>query len=343
VAPAAEAPRHRLHLQGSELVLEVAEARLVNVSVEGSLLVYAQHVMGHMEQGQASSGSSSSGTSMAAWQPSSSLQQLGNNITTWSRGDRSQQYQQHQQLPSPSSGNPFAADSGAAPYGAAGQRLVYSSRCGRINLQDVTVHNVGIDWRHQGNVYWRHRVARHEACRILLHGRCVHALARACAGRRPACAAWRGAQHWCSPPRAAQRPPSTLLLLPRCQPNALPSPAEPPTRQPTTCLLCCSCRSEFEARGVVISGNHVFEVPDGYRMVLSPEPAGRPGFRQQLLPLPSEQPSWQWQYSQGERGEVLLAYQQHEHSCPASGGPGSGACADEAAEGDAGPVLHYTI
>jgi hypothetical protein len=97
---------------------------------------------------------------------------LGNNISSWSRSGRGQPHQQHEQLP-PSAGNPFAAASGGAPYGAGGQRLVYSSRCGRVNLQNVWVHNVGIDWLHEGNVYWRHRVARHEACRVLLHGRCA--------------------------------------------------------------------------------------------------------------------------------------------------------------------------
>jgi hypothetical protein len=83
---------------------------------------------------------------------------------------------------------------------------------------------------------------------------------------------------------------------------------------------------------VVISGDHVFEVPDGWRMVLSPDPAGGPGFRQQLLPLQGDQPSWQWQYSQGARGEVLLAYQQHE--------PAASAALEPAAEE---PVFHFVI
>lgn len=38
-------------LDRSELVLEVAEASLINVVVEGSLLVTAERVMGHMDDG----------------------------------------------------------------------------------------------------------------------------------------------------------------------------------------------------------------------------------------------------------------------------------------------------
>jgi hypothetical protein len=335
----------RRPLQGSELVLEVAEARLVNVSVDGSLLVYAQNVLGHFEEqeqgeGQASSSSGSSGGGSAAaghLQGSSGGAGLGNNIAAWSRGSRGQQQeqQQQQQLP-PSAGNPFAAASGGSPYGAGGQRLVYSSRCGRINLQNVWVHNVGVDWLHEGNVHWRHRVARHEACRVLLHGRCAPL-------RSPRLHA-----PWpvpCAAPVPACQPasPSLARRARRCArwaPDPPPSPRRcarwaphPPPPRPRPAPATRARRSEFEARDVLISGDLVFEVPDGWRMVLSPDPAGGPGFRQQLLPLQGELPSWQWQYRQGARGEVLLAYQQHE--------PAADAAASEAASEE--PVFHYVI
>jgi hypothetical protein len=101
-------------LDGSELVLEVAEARLLDVTVDGSLLVYADNVMGHLEQ-------------------------------------------QQQQ--------------GAGESGSSSSRLQYSAANGRVHLMNVTVQNVGVDWHHPGNVYWQHRVNRHEACKVLLHGR----------------------------------------------------------------------------------------------------------------------------------------------------------------------------
>jgi hypothetical protein len=105
-------------LDGSELVLEVAEARLLDVTVDGSFLVYADNVMGHMEpqqqQGVGDSGSSNSSSC---------------------------------------------------------SRLQYSAANGRVHLMNVTVQNVGVDWHHPGNVYCQHRVNRHEACRVVLHGR----------------------------------------------------------------------------------------------------------------------------------------------------------------------------
>ena len=50
------------------------------------------------------------------------------------------------------------------PAGAAGsgnvegQRLVYSNRCGRIRLNNVTVQNKGVDWDCEGNIHWQHKV-----------------------------------------------------------------------------------------------------------------------------------------------------------------------------------------
>ena len=38
------------------------------------------------------------------------------------------------------------------------QRLVFSPRCGRVRLSNVTVRNAGIDWADPSNVYWRHMV-----------------------------------------------------------------------------------------------------------------------------------------------------------------------------------------
>jgi hypothetical protein len=54
---------------------------------------------------------------------------------------------------------------------ASGQKLAYSNQCGRVHLMNVVVQNVGVDWHLSGGGAWKHQVQRHEACRIILHGR----------------------------------------------------------------------------------------------------------------------------------------------------------------------------
>ena len=39
-----------------------------------------------------------------------------------------------------------------------------------MRLTGVVVRNAGVDWADADNCYWRHRVARREAARIVLHG-----------------------------------------------------------------------------------------------------------------------------------------------------------------------------
>lgn len=52
------------------------------------------------------------------------------------------------------------------------RRLVFSNNCGRIWMEGVTIRNKGVDWgASSSNVYWKHDVKRHEALRIVLHGR----------------------------------------------------------------------------------------------------------------------------------------------------------------------------
>lgn len=132
-------------LPGSELVLEVAEARLLDVKVDGSLLVTADAVMGHLVPAEMQ-------------QPQHMPFELP--------GDSSAAVQDFPVL---------SAGAGGAQGQAGGwsgaTKLAYSSRCGRVHLLNVSVENVGVDWHHPGNVYWRHQVQRHEACRIILHGR----------------------------------------------------------------------------------------------------------------------------------------------------------------------------
>jgi hypothetical protein len=134
-------------LPGSELVLEVAEARLLDVKVDGSLLVTADAVMGHLVPAEMQ-------------QPQHTPFELPGDSSTV------------QDFPVPSAGaNGVQGGQGQAGGWSGATKLAYSSRCGRVHLLNVSVENVGVDWHHPGNVYWHHQVQRHEACRIILHGR----------------------------------------------------------------------------------------------------------------------------------------------------------------------------
>lgn len=133
-------------MQGSELVLEVAEARLLDVTVDGSLLVHADNLLGHTDGGS-SSGSSSSSGGFSSWRANSY------NGSSTSNG----------------SGHSSSSDGSGSGDGAG--VLTYSCHNGRVHMMNVAVQNVGIDWHHPGNVYWQHKVQRHEACRIILRGR----------------------------------------------------------------------------------------------------------------------------------------------------------------------------
>eukprot|EP00887_Chlorella_sp_A99_P002643 scaffold6.g2643.t1 len=136
----------------------------------------------------------------------------------------------------------------ACPECTAAPRLAYSDRAARVRLHRVRIANVGVDWAAKHNVYWRHKVARHEACRVLLRG-----------------------------------------------------------------------RSEFEARDVILAGDLTFEVPDGYRMLVSATPDGR--WKAELQPLPLDAPpSWAWHYRLAPRGGVALALE--EARVAVGGGPG---------------------
>ena len=50
----------------------------------------------------------------------------------------------------------------------AGQRLVYSNRCGRVMFKNVIVQNQGVDWGHEGNIYWQHKVCQDRYCQLCL-------------------------------------------------------------------------------------------------------------------------------------------------------------------------------
>ncbi|CAI7812542.1 unnamed protein product, partial [Closterium sp. NIES-53] len=62
--------------------------------------------------------------------------------------------------------------------------------------------------------------------------------------------------------------------------------------------------AEFEARDVAIVGDHVFDVPEGHRMVVFASETG--AMQTRLEKLPGRRPTWEWQYSVGDHGSLQL-------------------------------------
>ncbi|KGN45802.2 UTP--glucose-1-phosphate uridylyltransferase 3, chloroplastic [Cucumis sativus] len=73
------------------------------------------------------------------------------------------------------------------------------------------------------------------------------------------------------------------------------------------CKIILHGNAEFEATGVVLQGNHVFEVPDGYKLKISP---GTSGFEAQLDQIELDKQdtgSWYWNYKI-EGSHIKLEY-----------------------------------
>lgn len=70
-----------------------------------------------------------------------------------------------------------------------------------------------------------------------------------------------------------------------------------------SCSIFLHGRSEFCACNVVLRGNQSFEVPDGYKMIVS---AGPHGVIRQSLELLQAEPSWQWKYAMGTDKNIQL-------------------------------------
>lgn len=133
-------------MQGSELVLEVAEARIENVHIDGSFLVYAHNVLGTCQ----------------------AVDSLDDSLDVWGlNGKRS--FRTWEGAMMKKSG--LGGDSAQGVAGGSRAPVLYSSGCGRIHLTNVTIENIGVDWHHPGNLYWRHRIHRHECCVVELQGR----------------------------------------------------------------------------------------------------------------------------------------------------------------------------
>lgn len=108
--------------------MQVAEACLRNVTIEGSLLVHADNVLGHWEAERSAAAddtapSGSNGAAAPAAGASAAWRTVSSGDSMDGAGDCA-----------------FVGGNGNGnANGGAGQRLVYSSRCGRVLLDNVQV------------------------------------------------------------------------------------------------------------------------------------------------------------------------------------------------------------
>lgn len=124
--------------RGAELRLEVAEADLCGVEVEGSLLIDAERVVGPMTGGDEERGE-------------------GEDAGREPAGPRS-------------ASASASVSSFSSPLASPSAHRVFSSACGRVRLHDVRVRNAGVDWSAPGSEPWSRRLTRPEACRVRLLG-----------------------------------------------------------------------------------------------------------------------------------------------------------------------------
>jgi hypothetical protein len=275
----------------SELQLEAAEVCLRGVHVDGSLRVLADAPLGHLEMRPVVLADGSATTAALATHRSSILDSimrsaepaarnngsatltgLGSTARLVGGGGAPRGAPDDDGYSQPCTFPAVECDPGAARE----PRLVFSDRCGRLRLHNVRVRNAGVQWGHPGNVWWRHSLERAESCRILLHG---------AAGEGP-------------PPLRPMRShpgPASMAssLCPLLRVRAVPH-THTHTHTPPP--------PEFEARDVTLSGDLVFEVPDGHRMLVLPGPDGQPLVRLE----PTQGPTWRWRYSMDPAGEVQL-------------------------------------
>ncbi|GLC45555.1 hypothetical protein PLESTB_001205700 [Pleodorina starrii] len=182
---------------GSELVLEVAEARLQQLHLDGSLQICAENVMGHTETVGLPPVAAASAAASAAAQahhhhhhyqaaagaatsaaPTLSISSLHNGTVEMALGPRGVAHggpvQQQQQAAAAGGGGGAgggdAVGGGVSPAPGGGGLLRYGRRCGRVQLVNVRVVNAGVDWQAPDNVYWKHQVSRRESCKVVLLG-----------------------------------------------------------------------------------------------------------------------------------------------------------------------------
>ena len=123
--------------EGAEVVLEIAELRMDNVDVEGSLIVRAEHVMGALEL------------------PTPTPERKGAEARA---------------AGATNNGHGYGSRGGDAGEACEEGKIAYSGACGACVLTNVRVRNAGVDFGNPNNVYWKHHVHRQGTCEILLRG-----------------------------------------------------------------------------------------------------------------------------------------------------------------------------
>lgn len=70
-----------------------------------------------------------------------------------------------------------------------------------------------------------------------------------------------------------------------------------------SCEVIVHGRAEFEATNVTLKGSQRFEVPDGFKMIVTTGAAGSVKTSLQVL---TDEPSWQWKYTMADQGNIKL-------------------------------------
>ena len=136
--------------------MEVAEARLQEVSVSGSLLVYADNVIGHMSGPLTVHGLQygEQGVQVEARLPNElAMRHVSVQVEEAQAAATTTTAAAHGGERPMNSKDAFGSSTTASEESGAEseERLVYSSRCGRVHLSNVVVRNRGVDWTAKSN------------------------------------------------------------------------------------------------------------------------------------------------------------------------------------------------
>jgi hypothetical protein len=168
--------------------------------------------------------------------------------------------------------------------------------------------------------------------------------------------------HWEESPDGAADPSPRLVYSPRCGrvrlagvtvTNAGVDWAHPASQawsrrlvRREAAAITLHGQSEFEAAGVVLSGDLSFVVPHGYRLTVTADGASPDGLRRTLTRLPrsgcgGRAPTWEWAAAWGEGGAVRLEMKEGGAGRAGAGAPHAAAAAAFVHEcaGDLGPLL----
>ncbi|GFR51311.1 hypothetical protein Agub_g13676 [Astrephomene gubernaculifera] len=295
---------------GSELVLEVAEARVRGLRLEGSLQVYAENVMGHTElEGQPSATDAAAALQLAYDNSPSSYNSNNNpSLPYTSLSSSSPTSPSFSFTPSCTNGNgngtngngangngvhshpneASAAAAAASNGSAAGSGYSNGNSNGNGNNGHIAEEGRAGGGGSSGDAILRYG----RRC-----GRVSLVNVRVC----------NAGINWQAPDNVYWKHQVS---------------------RHETCKIVLLGQSEFEAQDVTIPGDQAFIVPDGYRLSVTAAAsadADGPSFRTTLTPLTplaavaaggggsggGYQPSWEWRYTMDTSGAVRLSYISH--------------------------------